>query len=102
MIRTFIKRACWAVAAFGVGVFALLMLNLVQSASWTGLAIILALPAFIIGGILRANDALRRQGYNDADIPTSRGNLIRSMVVGWSAGIALAIVAGLLIYFTRH
>lgn len=99
MSRTFVKRACWAATAIGFTVFVLLMLNLVQPTQWTGIAVILAFPAFIIVGILTTNDFLRTRGFGEAEIPTSRRNLSRSVTTGWLLGLGFALVAGLVLHF---
>lgn len=102
MTRTFLQRACWTIAVFGVVVFTLLMLNLLRPALWTGLAVILALPAFIAAGILRTNDFLREEGFTNADIPTSKRRFVRSMATSWLAGLALSLLVGLVLYLARQ
>lgn len=98
MIRTLVQRACWAITAFGLTMFVLLMLNLVQPALWTGIAVIVAFPAFIMAGILRINDFLRTRGFKEAEVPTSRRGLSHSIATSFLVGLGFAILTGLVLY----
>ena len=99
MFWTLVQRTCWAVTAFGLTMFALLMLNLVQPALWTAIAVILAFPAFITAGILRTNGFLRARGLKEAEIPTARRALSRSVAIWFLVGLGLAVLTGLFGYF---
>lgn len=102
MIRTFVQRICWVVAAFGLTMFVLLMLNLVQPASWAAIAVILAFPAVVTAGILRTNEFLRARGLKEAEIPTARRALSRSLAISFLVGLGFAILTGLVGYFARQ
>lgn len=100
-MRQSVKVACWVIVAFGTLVFTLLMTNQMKPTPWSGVAVIAVLPAFIAAGILNVNDKLRRQGFSDAQIPTARRNLGRSLfkasVLGAAAGVAVTVVLYLLL-----
>jgi hypothetical protein len=102
MIWTFVQRVCWAVVAFGLTMFVLLMMNVVQPALWIGIAVILAFPAFIMAGILRTNDFLRTRGSKEAEIPTSRRALSRSIAISFLVGLGFAVFSGLVVYFASQ
>lgn len=101
-IWTFVQRTCWAATAFGLTVFALRVLNLVQPALWTAIAVILAFPAFITAAILRSNEFLRARGLKEAEIPTARRALSRSVAIYFLVGLGLAVLTGLVGYFVTR
>ena len=97
-MRQLLKVICWAIVGFGIIVLTLLMNNRIQPALWTGIAVFAAFPAFILAGIVRTNDLLRRQGFQDREIPTSKGRLARSVLRSIAAGLAAGISGGAVLY----
>ena len=97
-MRQSVKFACWAIVALGAMVFTLLMSNLLKPSPWTGAAVVAVLPAFISVGILTTNDKLRRQGFSDAKIPTTKGNLGRSLLKASAVGLAAGMAATVVLY----
>ena len=100
MIRAVIMNACWAVAAFGAAVFALLMFDVLSPAPWTGWAVTAALPALFGACVIRINDRLRKQGVAERRIPTAKANLARSVFFGFVVGVPMALVAAIVLYLT--
>jgi hypothetical protein len=98
MIRAVIMNACWAVAAFGAAVFALLMFDVLSPAPWTGWAVTAALPALFGACIIRINDRLRKQGLAERHITTSKANLVRSVVFSFLGALPVVLVAGIVLY----
>ncbi|WP_395943075.1 hypothetical protein [Brevundimonas sp.] len=94
-----VKVACLAIVVFGIVVFTLIMSNLIELAPWTGAAVTAVLPALILAGILMGNDMLRRHGFSEAQIPTTKENLARSMVKTFVFGLAAGSLGIVAIYF---
>lgn len=98
-MRQWVKVACLVIVALGAVVFTLLMSNLIEPAPWTGAAVTAVFPALILAGILLGNDTLRSHGFSDSQIPTTKGNLARSMFKTFVFGLAVSILAIVAIYF---
>lgn len=98
-MRQLVKVACLAIVVFGIVVFTLIMSNLIEPAPWTGAAVTAVLPALILAGILLGNDKLRRHGFSEAQIPTTKENLAPSMVKTFVFGLAAGSLGIVAIYF---
>lgn len=98
-MRQLVKVACLVMVAFGAVVFTLIMSKLIEPEPWTAAAVTAALPALILAGILLGNDTLRRHGFSETQIPTTKRNLGRSMLKTFVFGLAASIFAIIAIYF---
>jgi carbon starvation protein CstA len=98
-MRQWVKIACLVIVALGVVVFTLLMSNLIKPTPWTAAAVTAVFPALILAGILLGNDTLRRHGFSDSQIPTTKRNLARSMFTTFAFGLATGTLAIVAIYF---